>query len=71
MAYFTHRITNMKEKIETMKKRMDELKEIQKKMEQTDTKEISLTDPEVVRAVFCLFLRCMIHSSHSIIRLHE
>jgi transposase len=40
------KITNMKEKIETMKKRMDELKEIQKKMEQTDTKEISLTDPE-------------------------
>ena len=26
--------------------RMDELKEIQKKMEQTDTNEISLTDPE-------------------------
>ncbi len=40
------KITNMKEKIETMKKRMDELKEIQKKMEQTDTNEISLTDPE-------------------------
>ncbi len=39
-------ITNMKEKIETMRKRINELKEIQKKMNGKDLNEISLTDPD-------------------------
>ncbi|MHB1440801.1 MAG: IS1182 family transposase [Cuniculiplasma sp.] len=39
-------IVNMKEKIETLKKRTEELKEIQKRMDEKELKEISLTDPE-------------------------
>ncbi|MHB8544763.1 MAG: IS1182 family transposase [Leptospirales bacterium] len=39
-------IANMKEKIETLKKRTEELKEIQKKMVEKSLNEISLTDPE-------------------------
>lgn len=40
------KITNMKEKIETMRKRMEELKEIRKKMDEKGLNEISFTDPE-------------------------
>ena len=40
------KITNMKEKIESMKKRMEKLKEIKKTMDSEKKDEISLTDPE-------------------------
>ena len=40
------KITNMKEKIEAMKKRMEKLKEIKRVMDQEGQSEISLTDPE-------------------------